>query len=38
MSPDGQVLAIDNWKSLDRYLNYCRSNGIEPQDVSAFSA
>jgi pimeloyl-ACP methyl ester carboxylesterase/quercetin dioxygenase-like cupin family protein len=39
MSPDGQVLAIENWKSqIDRYLNYCRSNGIEPRDVSAFSA
>jgi pimeloyl-ACP methyl ester carboxylesterase/quercetin dioxygenase-like cupin family protein len=37
MSPDGQILAIENWKTqIERYLNYCKANGIQPQDVSAF--
>lgn len=37
MSPEGHVLAIENWKTqIDRYVNYCRANGIEPRDVSAF--
>ena len=38
MSPEGAVLAIENWKSMmDRYLNYCKSHGIKPVDVSSFS-
>lgn len=38
MSPDGAVLAIENWRSMmDRYLNYCRANDIVPVDVSSFS-
>lgn len=38
MSPDGAVLAIENWKSMmERYLNFCKKEGIEPIDVSSFS-
>ncbi len=38
MSPEGAVLAIENWKTMmDRYLNYCKSQGIKPVDVSSFS-
>ena len=37
MSPDGAVLAIENWKSMmDRYLSFCKKEGIEPIDVSSF--
>lgn len=38
MSPEGAVLAIENWKSMvERYLNFCRSSGITPRDLSSFS-
>ncbi|SAL03153.1 alpha/beta hydrolase [Caballeronia calidae] len=38
LSPEGAVLAIENWKSMmDRYLSYCRTNNIEPIDISSFS-
>lgn len=38
LSPEGAVLAIENWKSMmDRYLNYCKANDIEPVDISSFS-
>lgn len=38
LSPEGAVLAIENWKSMmDRYLNFCKAQGIEPVDVSSFS-
>jgi len=37
MSPEGAVLAIENWKSMmERYLNFCKAEGIEPKDVSSF--
>lgn len=39
MSPEGAVLAIENWKSMvDRYVNFCRSHGIDAVDVTSFSA
>jgi pimeloyl-ACP methyl ester carboxylesterase len=39
MSPEGAVLAIENWKSMmDRYLNFCKASGMQPVDVSSFSA
>jgi pimeloyl-ACP methyl ester carboxylesterase len=39
MSPEGAVLAIENWKSMvDRYANFCKSRGIEAVDVTNFSA
>ena len=38
MSPEGAVLAIENWKSMvERYLNFCRANGVKPVDLSSFS-
>ena len=38
IGPEGQVLAIENWKSMvDRYVNYCKSRGIEQMDVTSFS-
>lgn len=37
LSPEGAVLAIENWRSMmDRYLNYCKANGITPRDISSF--
>jgi 2,4'-dihydroxyacetophenone dioxygenase len=34
---DGQVLAIENWKSgLERYLAYCHRRGIVPKDLTSF--
>ena len=37
LDKNGGVMAIENWKTmLDRYLDYCRSRGIEPVDVSSF--
>lgn len=39
MSSEGAVLAIENWKSMmDRYLNFCKAQGITPVDISSFSA
>ena len=38
MSPEGAVLAIENWKSMmERYLHFCKQQGITPVDVSSFS-
>jgi len=38
IGPEGQVLAIENWKSMtQRYLDYCKSQNIEPIDVSSFT-
>jgi pimeloyl-ACP methyl ester carboxylesterase len=37
LSPDGAVLAIENWKSMmDRYLGFCKAERIEPKDISSF--
>jgi len=39
MSPEGAVLAIENWKSMvDRYVNFCKAQGLEAIDVTSFSA
>jgi len=39
IGPEGQVLAIENWKTMmQRYLSYCEANGLEPVDVSSFEA
>lgn len=39
MTPEGAVLAIENWKSMmDRYLNFCKAQCITPVDISSFSA
>ena len=38
MTPEGAVVAIENWKSMvDRYVNYCKNHGIEAVDVTSFS-
>lgn len=38
MSPEGAVLAIENWKSMvDRYVAFCKRKGIQPVDVTSFS-
>jgi len=38
IGPEGQVLAIENWKSMmQRYLAFCETQGIQAQDVSSFS-
>jgi len=35
---DGQVLAIENWKTaLQRYLAYCQRAGIAPRDLTALA-
>ena len=32
-----KVMAIENWKTaLQRYLDYCEANDIQPQDLTAF--
>ena len=38
MSPEGAVLAIENWRSMvDRYVNYCKSHSMSAVDVTSFS-
>ena len=38
MSPEGAVLAIENWKSMvDRYVNFCKGRGMQAVDVTSFS-
>ncbi len=38
MSEDDQVLAIENWKTvMQRYLDHCKTHGLQPVDVSSFS-
>lgn len=33
-----QVIAVENWRTaMDRYLAYCRDNGIEPRDLTGFN-
>jgi quercetin dioxygenase-like cupin family protein len=35
---DKQLLWQENWKtSVERYTNYCREHGIEPQDITSFT-
>lgn len=39
IGPEGQVLAIENWKSMmQRYLDYCQAGNGDPVDVSSFDA
>jgi hypothetical protein len=38
LDENDKVLAIENWKtSLQRYLAYCETHGIEPKDLTAFA-
>jgi len=37
VTPEGTVLAIENWKSMvERYRHFCRQRGIEAVDVTRF--
>lgn len=37
MTPDNQVLAIENWKTaMQRYLAHCEQAGIQPRDITSF--
>ncbi len=37
LDENDRVVAIENWKTaLDRYLAYCKANGIKPRDLTAF--
>lgn len=39
LGEEGQVLAIENWKTvMQRYLDHCEKEGIEPVDISSFHA
>ena len=32
------ILAVENWKtSVNRYLAYCKSQGIVPKDITSFT-
>lgn len=34
----GQVIAMENWRTMvERYLNWCRDNGVPPRDVTSFT-
>lgn len=34
---EDNVLAVENWRtSMDRYLAYCKENGLEARDLTAF--
>jgi 2,4'-dihydroxyacetophenone dioxygenase len=38
IGPEGQVLAIENWKSMvQRYLDYCQRTDTQPVDVTSFA-
>lgn len=35
---NGDILAVENWKSmLQRYVDFCADEGIEPVDVTGFT-
>ena len=39
MDTKDNVLAIENWKTmLERYVAYCKSKGITPNDITSFEA
>jgi 2,4'-dihydroxyacetophenone dioxygenase len=39
LDDDGNVVASENWRTaVDRYLEYCRANDIEPRDVTGSGA
>ena len=38
LDENNKVIAIENWKTaMQRYLAYCKDNGIEPQDITSFN-
>ena len=39
LDDEGKVVGTENWRTaVDRYLEYCRANGLEPRDVTGFSS
>lgn len=39
LDENNKVIAIENWKTaMQRYLAYCKDNGIEPRDITSFNA
>ncbi len=39
LDADGRVVATENWRTaVERYLDYCRDNDIEPRDVTGINA
>ncbi|MFZ5670032.1 MAG: 2,4'-dihydroxyacetophenone dioxygenase family protein [Pseudomonadota bacterium] len=39
LDDNGAVVAIENWRTaVQRYLDYCSANGLEPRDVTSFAA
>jgi 2,4'-dihydroxyacetophenone dioxygenase len=39
LDTEGRVVATENWRTaVERYLDYCRDNDIEPQDVTGRNA
>ena len=39
LDAEGRVIATENWRTaVERYLDYCRDNDIEPLDVAGLNA
>ena len=39
LGDDGRIVGTENWRTaLDRYLEHCRDNGLEPRDVTGRNA
>jgi hypothetical protein len=35
---NGQIVAMENWRTMvERYLAWCRANGVPPRDVTSFA-
>jgi 2,4'-dihydroxyacetophenone dioxygenase len=38
LDADERVVAVENWRTaMQRYLDYCRAQGIAPRDLSSFT-
>lgn len=39
LDEQGNICATENWKTgMERYVAYCKANGLEAQDITSFSA
>ncbi len=39
LDEEGKVVGTENWRTaVDRYLAYCRANGLEPRDLTGLDA
>jgi hypothetical protein len=39
LDDEDNVVGTENWRTaVDRYMEYCRTNGIEPRDVTGLNA